>query len=77
MKDVLVCGNFDAVLNLPDNRIGKCHECGCKVQYRPQAPRLKKLCLDCALPRIRGGAEVTTTPQMVVDFLQWRRNRKH
>jgi len=47
------------------------------VQYRPQAPRLKKLCLDCALPRIRGGAEVTTTPQMVVDFLQWRRNRKH
>jgi len=72
---VLVCARITTPLYLADNRVGKCYDCRCKVQYRPHAPRhSRKVCFECAMPLIEDGAEVTTTPKMVADAKNyWRK----
>src|SRR6478735_6013479 len=45
---------------------GRCSECGWNVQYRPHAPRGRRLCAEWADVVIGTGAKekVTTTPRM-------------
>jgi hypothetical protein len=46
--DVVVCMRLTAPLILPDNIIGICAECGCKVQLRPHVPKiLRVVCVAC------------------------------
>jgi hypothetical protein len=61
---------------LADNRVGKCYDCGCKVQYRPYAPHhARKVCFECAQPLIADGAEVVTTPKMAADARNYFRKK--
>jgi hypothetical protein len=48
MKPTLICMRLTTPLLLPDNRIGRCKECLCKVQFRPFAPRGPRMCFECA-----------------------------
>jgi hypothetical protein len=75
---ILMCARFTRELYLPDNVIGRCTECGCKVQFRPHAPRPHRLrCMQCAFALIEPGAEITTTPRMVDDLLAYFRKRQN
>jgi len=73
---VLVCERITTPLMLPDNRLGKCRECGWKVQYRPHAPKVARICTVCALDRIDEVTEVLITQRTldeVRDYLKKRR----
>lgn len=45
---VVVCARITTPLYIPDNKIGKCSECGWKVQFRPHAPKGRRMCVVCA-----------------------------
>jgi hypothetical protein len=62
----VVCARLTTPLYMPDNRIGRCCECGWKVQFRPHAPRGRRLCMECAADLI-GPDAVVTIPQRVLD----------
>ena len=72
---VIICARITTPLMFPDNRIGKCRECGWRVQFRPQAPRGRKLCMECAIPAIEDGAEVMVTPQTIEEFKNYMRKK--
>jgi hypothetical protein len=42
---VVVCARITTPLYIPDNKIGKCSECGWKVQFRPHAPKGRRMCV--------------------------------
>lgn len=65
---VVVCARITTPLILPDNRIGKCAECGWKVQFRPHAPRGRRRCMECAIALIEPGTKIETTPRMLEDY---------
>lgn len=76
-KVILVCGRVDGLLLLPDNKTGKCTECGRLVEYRPHAPKNRILrCVQCALPMIEDGDEIATTPRMVADAKEYFRKKR-
>jgi len=56
--DVIVCAPYRAwePLIFPDNRVGVCAFCREAIQYRPDAPRGRRLCAVCALQLERGDA---------------------
>ena len=66
-KTIVVCGLLTSPPHLPDNRVGKCYKCGRKVQFRPHAPRGKKICMACFKPQ--SGETMTTTPRMIEDAI--------
>lgn len=74
---VVVCVRITTPLMIPDNRIGKCSACGWRVQFRPHAPRGRRLCMECADDVIGSGAKVVTTPRMLEDYRDYLRKRKH
>jgi hypothetical protein len=44
-------------LQFPDNRRGRCSECNCRIQHRPNLPRrVPRVCVSCAVRIIRGDA---------------------
>jgi len=74
---ILVCGDFDGDLYIPDNQIGKCDICGRRVQYRPHAPKPHILrCTRCAADMVGPDDRVGTTKQMVKDAADYFRRRK-
>jgi hypothetical protein len=74
---ILVCARFEGKLYLPDNCIGRCAECQCKVQYRPHAPRPHRLrCMKCTAALIEGDEKIETTPQMVEDLRAYLRKKQ-
>jgi hypothetical protein len=81
MTDVLVCAKLTTPLWLADNRVGVCAECGCGVQYRPHAPRSRKICQGCFIKQAERAAEagepisLYTTEQMLADFAAYRRRK--
>ncbi|MCK1742161.1 hypothetical protein IVA80_15155 [Bradyrhizobium sp. 139] len=77
--NILVCAPItDAGLLLPDNATGRCADCQCRIQFRPHAPRSKKVCFRCAKALLlEPGAEVQITPRMAEDFQTWLRKQKH
>lgn len=68
---VLLCERITTPLILPDNRLGKCCECGWRVQFRPHAPKSRKMCRQCARDLIPPDTEVLTTRRMLEDFLDY------
>jgi len=56
--DVVVCAGYLPWMPLifPDNKSGRCATCGDGVQWRPDAPRGRRLCAVCALREERGDA---------------------
>jgi hypothetical protein len=73
----LICARITDPLLFPDNRLGNCCECGWRVQFRPHAPDIPRLCYECGAPRIAEADEVVTTPQMIADVQTYLRKRKH
>jgi len=77
-KIILVCARVDGPLLLPDNRVGKCAECGRLVEYRPHAPKNRILrCMQCAVPLMRDDDELITTARMIADAKAYRRRKQH
>jgi hypothetical protein len=72
---VVVCMQITMPLMLPDNRIGKCHECGWQVQFRPDAPRGRRLCIQCLIEAIEDGAELFVMPQTIEEFNNYQRKK--
>lgn len=65
---VLVCMRLSTPLIVPDNRIGRCSECGWKVQFRPSAPRYRKMCMECSLDLVPDDAEIELFPGQSEDL---------
>jgi hypothetical protein len=54
MATTTICHRVTSPLLLPDNRTGRCQDCHISVQYRPNAPKGPKLCLQCASDLLTG-----------------------
>lgn len=65
---IVVCTRITTPLLVPDNRIGKCSECGWKVQFRPDAPKARKLCLQCAADLISPDTKIEVPPNVIADL---------
>lgn len=75
---VLVCARFQGKLFLPDNMLGHCEVCQCRVQYRPHAPKPHLLrCMDCAIELAEPGTEVLITPEMLEDARRYFAKRRN
>jgi hypothetical protein len=71
---VVVCARITTPLMIPDNRIGKCSECGWKVQFRPHAPAGRRMCSKCAFELIDWSDpanNVEIPPRMVEDVASY------
>jgi hypothetical protein len=75
--DVVVCAPVDnKPLMFADNLTSRCAECFRLIQFRPHAPQGRKLCIECALPRITSEqAHLITTPTMLDDFHAYLRRK--
>jgi len=73
---VVVCARITTPLYIPDNEIGKCSECGWKVQFRPHAPKGRKMCMQCAVGLVEAGAKVELTPRMLEDLQDYYRKKR-
>jgi hypothetical protein len=74
---VLVCERITTPLLLPDNHIGKCFVCETKVQFRPHAPKMRRMCLRCAVDRIDEVTDILVTPETIQEVAEWRKKRRH
>jgi hypothetical protein len=77
MKTILICAPIDGELELPDNLVGKCAECGRRLQYRPHAPKGRTVCLQCALPLIDAADQVIVEPLMIEGTKENLRKKLH
>lgn len=68
-ESVLICRLWTTPPLLPDNRIGTCMECKRRVQFRPDVPRMRKLCIECAEELVEPGTEIEI-PQRVIDDIK-------
>jgi hypothetical protein len=75
-ETVVVCARITTPLMLPDNRIGKCFECGWKVQFRPHAPKGRRMCAVCALDLIDDNTEVEITRRTIEEVGEYLRKRR-
>jgi hypothetical protein len=51
-----------------DNLTGVCHDCGQGIIFRPHAPDVDKICVDCMYDRIDRGienVEITATGKTI------------
>jgi hypothetical protein len=76
-ETILICAPVDGELQLPDNLVGKCAECGRRLQYRPHAPKGRMMCLQCALPLIEAANRVVIEPLMIEDAKEYLRKKLH
>jgi hypothetical protein len=72
---IVLCARITTPLYIPDNRIGRCSECGWKVQFRPHAPRGRRVCMKCAVMLIEDGATMKTSPRMLEDLQTYYRKK--
>jgi hypothetical protein len=71
---VLICACITTPLIIPDNRIGKCSECGSQVQFRPHAPAGRMMCTRCAYDLIDFNdpdLKIEILPRMLEDVLTY------
>jgi hypothetical protein len=73
---IVVCARITTPLFLVDNEIGKCSECGWKVQFRPHAPKVRKMCMECAAEQIGPDAKIQVPQRMLEDLRDYFR-KKH
>jgi hypothetical protein len=52
--------DLDHPLYFPDNQFCDCEDCGCNLQFRPDAPPGPRLCICCAARRV---AEAVAQPR--------------
>jgi len=74
---VVVCARITTPLYIEDNETGTCSECGCMVQFRPHAPKGRKICMGCASDLIETGAKVEVTPRVMQDLKDYYRKKQH
>jgi len=75
-ETVLVCERITTPLIMPDNRLGKCSECGWRVQFRPHAPKGRRMCSVCALDRIDDVTEIEITQRTLDEVLDYINKRR-
>ncbi|HZT90372.1 MAG TPA: hypothetical protein VFA12_20695 [Stellaceae bacterium] len=53
--ECVVCArvDLDHPIYFPDNLFCDCADCGCRLQYRPDAPAGTRLCICCMARRVR------------------------
>ena len=76
-ETILLCERITTPLILPDNRIGKCFECGSKVQFRPHAPKCRRMCVRCAADHVDEITEIEITPRTLQEVREYLRKRDH
>jgi hypothetical protein len=64
--DLLVCRLITKPLLFPDNLLGHCTKCHRLVQFRPSAPRLTRVCLECF--RLTDRDRAVITPQTLFEI---------
>lgn len=75
---ITICARITTPLYLPDNRLGRCSECGWRIQFRPHAPRGRKVCMECAGPLIEDPDNRVVVPQQMLDDAKaYFRKRQH
>jgi hypothetical protein len=72
---IVLCARITTPLYIPDNRIGRCSECGWKVQFRPHAPRGRRMCMVCAATLVEDGATMEIPPRMLQDLQTYYRKK--
>jgi hypothetical protein len=77
VKPILVCKRITTPLILPDNRLGKCCECGWKVQFRPHAPKGRRMCRHCAADRIDDIPEIVITRRTIEEICDYLKKGRH
>jgi hypothetical protein len=75
-ETVVVCARITTPLYIPDNRIGRCSECGWKVQFRPHAPKGRKICMLCAADLVEPDTKVEIPPRMLDDLHDYYRKKR-
>jgi hypothetical protein len=78
-ETILVCAPVDGDLILPDNLVGRCDVCGCRVQFRPHAVGQfnRTRCAACTLALITPADEVLPiTPQTRADVEEFFRKKR-
>ena len=73
---VLVCERITTPLILPDNRLGRCSECGWRVQFRPDAPKSRRMCVQCALDRSDEITEIMVTPRTMEELRDYLKKKR-
>jgi hypothetical protein len=74
---ILVCERITTPLILPDNRIGKCSECGWRVQFRPHAPKgPPRMCVQCALDRFDENTSIHVTPRTMEELRDYLKKKR-
>ena len=73
---VVICARITTPLYIPDNRVGRCSECGWKVQFRPHAPKGRKICMLCASDLVEPGDTMKILPRMLEDLATFYRKKR-
>jgi hypothetical protein len=71
---VLVCIAATADTAFDDNVHGECSMCGTRIQWRPHAPDVPKVCMGCASPMT---GKVTVTEETMRELLEHFRKSKN
>jgi hypothetical protein len=74
---ILMCERITTPLILPDNRLGKCCECGWRVQFRPHTPKVRRMCRQCAVPQIEPDTEFEITPRTMQEVRDYLKKGRH
>ena len=67
-ETIVICARITTPLYIEDNVIGECSECGWKVQFRPHAPKGRKMCMLCAADQVEPGSTMEILPRMLEDL---------
>jgi hypothetical protein len=73
---IVVCARITTPLLMADNDIGECSECGWKVQFRPHAPKSRKVCMECASDQIEPDTKVKVPRRMLEDLRDFYRKKQ-
>jgi hypothetical protein len=74
---LLLCVRVTTPLMLPDNRVGECRFCGMRVQFRPDAPNIPKICAECACDHVDEATEFSVTQRTLDELRDHINKRRH
>lgn len=76
-ETVVACARITTPLYMEDNVVSTCSECGWKVQHRPHAPAVRKICLECAVDLAGPDTKVEVPPRMLDDLKAYYAKKRH
>lgn len=82
MPDVIVCrlAPQGAPLLVPDNLVGHCSKCWRMVQFRPHAPKVRRVCDQCLRLELAeqkaGGFKFLITENTLSDLATYAKKRR-